>query len=50
MLKATKLPGLRALPKKLLEVLNDAGLLPHAGEIAAASLDASTLPPAEARA
>jgi AcrR family transcriptional regulator len=50
LLKATKLPGLRALPRKLLEVLNDAGLVPHAGEIAAASLDGLALPPSEARA
>ena|SRR5690349_7754297 len=33
MLKATKLPGIRSLPKKLLDVLADAGLVPDFNEI-----------------
>lgn len=36
MLKATKLPGIRSLPKKLLDVLTDAGLVPDPTESRAA--------------
>ena len=45
LLRAVKLPGLRALPKRLLKVLDDAGLVPSAEHVSAA-----LLPPAEAQA
>jgi AcrR family transcriptional regulator len=45
MLKATKLPGLRALPAKVLGVLTEAGLVPHRDELAAATLATAALGP-----
>jgi AcrR family transcriptional regulator len=50
-LKATKLPGLRALPRKGLDVLTEAGLVPSAEEISASSPSAQApAPNAEMRA